>query len=227
MENRNFNSLNMNSSGIRSRASTGVEINSVLRNTYILLSMTIAFSALAAGIGMAMDFPYLGLWTLLPYFGLLYGVHKLKNSSWGLLMVFALTGWLGLTIAPILNIYIARMGSEPILLALGGTATIFFSLSAYTLITRKNLEGMGKFIFVGIIVAFVASIANIFLQITALSLAVSSVFIICSSALIMYQTSQIIHGGERNYIVATVTLYVSLYNIFLSLMHLIGFFNDE
>lgn len=201
--------------------------NQVLRNTYMLLALTLAFSALCAGVGMAMNMPYLGLWTIVPYFALLWGVHKTRNSGWGLVWTFALTGWLGLTIAPIMNAYLAAMGSGPILLALGGTAAIFFSLSAYTLITQKDFSGLGRFLFVGMLVAFIAAIANVFLQISALALAVSSVFVLLSSGLIMYQTSQIIHGGERNYVLATITLYVSLYNLFLSLLHLIGAFSDD
>jgi len=206
---------------------SAVQINSVLRNTYMLLALTVAFSALVAGIGMAMNFPYLGLWTLLPYFGFLFGAHALRNSPWGLLMVFGLTGWLGLTLAPILGYYLGTVGPEPVLLALGGTAAIFFGLSAYVLVTRKNLSRWGGFLTVGILVAFVAGIANVFLQISTLSLVVSSLFILVSSGLIMYQTSAIIHGGERNYILATITLYVMIYNLFLSLLNLIGFLRDE
>lgn len=203
------------------------EINTVLRNTYWLLALTLAFSAVCAGIGMNVGFPYLGLWTLLPYFGLLFAIHKLQNSGWGILMVFALTGWMGLTLAPILNAYLAQVGSGPVLMALGGTATIFFALSSYVLITKKDLSGWGNFLFVGLLVAFVAAIANFFFQISALALVISSIMIVISSGLIMYQTSAIIHGGERNYVVATVTLYVMLYNLFLSLLHLLGIFGDD
>lgn len=203
------------------------EVNAVLRNTYWLLSITIAFSAVCAGVGMSFGFPYLGLWTLLPFFGLLFAVHKLKNSAWGILMVFALTGWLGLTISPILNAYLANVGPGPILMALGGTATIFFGLSSYVLITKKDLAGWGNFLFVGLLVAFIAGIANYFLQLSALSLVISSVMILISSGLIMWQTSAIIHGGERNYLLATVMLYVMLYNLFLSLLHLLTAFGGD
>lgn len=205
----------------------GIEINDVLRNTYLLLGMTVAFSALCATIGMRIGFPYLGLWVLLPFFGFLWGAHKLKNSSWGLVMTFGLTGWLGLTLAPVLNYYLATGGAGPILLALGGTATIFFTLSAYVLITKKDLSRWGNFLFIGILVAFIAGIANFFLQLSALSLVVSSMFMMISSGFIMYYTSQIIHGGERNYIIATIGLYVMLYNIFTSLLHLIGIFGND
>ena len=156
----------------------------------------------------------------------LISVEKNKNNSWGLVWVFALTGWLGLTLAPILNAYMSAIGFEPIALALGGTATIFFASSAYVLTTKKNLSFMTGFLMTGILVAFIASIANVFLQIQGLALAVSCMFLILSSGLMMWQTSQIIHGGETNYISATVTLFVSIYNVFLSLLSLIGLTSD-
>ncbi len=201
------------------------EVSKVLRNTYTLLAMTIAFSAGTAVLAMALNVPYLGLWMLLPYFGLLYAVEKTKNSAMGIVFVFALTGWLGFTIGPILNAYLANVGAEPILTALGGTALIFFGLSGYTLVTRKDFSFMTGFIMTGILVAFVAGIANVFLNMSGLGLAVSCMFAFLSSLMIMWQTSQIIHGGERNYISAAVTLYVSLYNIFLSLLSILG--NDD
>lgn len=198
----------------------------VLRNTYFLLGMTLSFSALCAVIGMVMNMPYLGLWMLLPYIGILFAVEKNKNNAWGLVWVFALTGWLGLTLAPILNFYMASIGFEPIAMALGGTAAIFFASSAYVLTTKKNLNFMTGFLMTGVLVAFIASIANVFLQIQGLALAVSCMFLVLSSGLMMWQTSAIIHGGETNYISATVTLFVSIYNVFLSLLSLLGLSND-
>ena len=198
----------------------------VLRNSYALLGLTIAFSAATAGIAMAVNAPYMGLWVLLPYFLFLWLTEKNKNSSMGLVWVFALTGWLGFTIGPILNFYLATSDSGPILTALGGTALIFFACSAYVLVTRKNLSFMTGFLVTGLLVAFVAAIANVFLQIQGLGLAISCIFLVVSSGLIMWQTSAIIHGGERNYISATVTLYVMLYNIFASLLSLIGMGDD-
>ncbi len=194
------------------------EANKVLRNTYALLALTILFSAITATVSMAINMPYMGLWMLLPYFGMLFAVEKTKNSGWGLFWVFALTGWLGLTIGPMLSF----VSSESILMALGGTAVIFFALSGYVLVTRKDLSFMTGFLMTGILVAFIAGIANFFLQIPALGLAVSSMFLVLASGLIMWQTSAIIHGGERNYISATVTLYVMLYNIFTILLSFIG-----
>ena len=198
----------------------------VLKNTYFLLGMTLAFSALCSVAGMALNMPYMGLWMLLPYFGILFAVEKTKNSAFGIFWVFALTGWLGLTMAPILNFYIANMGFEPILMALGGTAGIFFASSAYILTTKKNLNFMTGFLMTGILVAFVAGIANVFLQMQALALVVSSMFIVLSTGIMMWQTSAIVNGGETNYISATVTLFVSIYNVFLNLLALIGLSGD-
>lgn len=208
-------------------APRAIEINKVLRNTYALLALTIAFSAICATVAMAMNVPYMGLWMLLPYFALLFAVEKTKNSALGLVFVFALTGWMGFTLGPILNYYLANIGIEPILTALGGTSLIFFGLSGYTLVSRKDFSFLGGFIMTGILVAFVAGIASVFLQISGLSLAVSCMFLVLSSLLIMWQTSQIVHGGETNYISATVTLYVSIYNIFTSLLHILGVMSDD
>ena len=210
-----------NTQVIRS-GSLDASASKVLRNTYALLAMTLLFSALTASVSMTMGMPYLGLWTLLPYFVLLYLVEKNKNSAMGLVCVFALTGWLGFSLGPILNHYIGISGFEPVLTALGGTALIFFGLSAYVLVTRRDFSFATGFLTTGILVAFVAGIANAFLHIQALALVVSCMFLFLSSGLIMWQTSQIIHGGERNYISATVTLYVMIYNLFTILLSLLG-----
>ena len=212
--------------GIQSTA-LSPEVTKVLRSTYMLLGTTIAFSAIMAGISMAVAAPHFGLFTLLPYFLCLWMTEKNKNSSKGLFWVFALTGWLGFTLGPILNMYMAVKGSEPIMLALGSTALIFFAASAFVLTTRKNLSFMTGFLMTGILVAFVAAIANVFLQIPLLSLTVSSVFALLSAGIIMWQTSAIIHGGERNYISATVTLFVMVYNLFLSLLQIFGIMGDD
>lgn len=198
----------------------------VLRNTYALLAMTLAFSAIMCGVSMAVNAPYFGLWTLLPFFVCLWLVEKNKNSTAGLFWVFALTGWMGFTLGPIISFYLRTTGTEPVMTALGGTALVFFACSAYVLITRKDLSFMTGFLMTGIIVAFVAGIANVFLKMQGLSLAVSCMFLLLSSGIIMWQTSSIIHGGERNYISATVTLYVALYNVFTSLLSLLGMTDD-
>lgn len=203
-----------------------LEVSKVLRNTYALLAMTLLFSAFTAVVSMAIGVPYMGLWMLLPYMGLLFAVEKTKNSAWGLFWVFALTGYMGVTLGPILSYYLGVSGIGPILSALGGTALIFFGLSGYTLVTRKDMSFMTGFLMTGILVAFAAGIANAFLNIQGLGLAVSSMFMVLSSLLIMWQTSQIIHGGERNYISATVTLYVSIYNLFTILLSFLGGSDD-
>lgn len=203
-----------------------VEVTKVLRNTYALLGMTLTFAALMAGIAMAVNAPYMGLWMLLPYFVCVWMVEKNKNSTAGLFWVFALTGWLGFTTGPILSFYIGLSGMEPVLLALGGTALIFFALSGYILVTRKDMSFITGFMMTGLLVAFIAGIASVFLNIPGLSLAVSCMFLVLSSLLIMWQTSRIIHGGETNYISATVTLFVGLYNIFLILLSFLGGSNE-
>jgi modulator of FtsH protease len=225
METEKYRTSTM-SGGIQSTA-LSPEVTKVLRSTYMLLGTTIAFSALMAGLSMAINAPYFGLVTLIPYFFCLWMTEKNKNSSKGLFWVFALTGWLGFTLGPILSMYLAVKGAEPIMLALGSTALVFFASSAYVLTTRKNLSFMTGFLMVGMLVAFIAAIANIFLQIPLLSLTISAVFVFLSAGIIMWQTSAIIHGGERNYISATVTLFVMIYNLFLSLLQIFGIMSDD
>jgi len=203
--------------------------NKVLRNTYTLLSMTLLFSALCAGIAVMTNMPPLGMIvTLVGYFGLLFLTTRFRNSGLGLLFVFALTGFMGLTLGPIVNMYLSLPnGDQIIMTAMGGTGVIFLGLSGYALTTRKDFSFIGGFLMVGILVAFLAGIASLFLSVPGLSLAVSAMFVLLMSGLILYQTSQIIHGGETNYIMATVTLYVSIYNLFVSLLQLLGAFGDE
>ena len=203
--------------------------NKVIRNTYILLSMTLLFSALCAGIAVVMNMPPMGLLiTLAGYFGLLFLTTKFRDSSLGLLFVFALTGFMGLTLGPIINAYLSLPnGSDIVMTAMGGTGVIFLGLSGYALTTRKDFSFMGGFLMVGILVAFLAGLASIFFTMPGLSLAVSAMFVLLMSGLILYQTSQIIHGGETNYVMATLTLYISIYNLFTSLLHLLGAFGDE
>ncbi len=210
-------------------AARGIEINRVLKNTYILLSMTLLFSALTAGLSMAMNFPPLGIIvTLVGYFGLLFLTSKFRNSILGLVFVFALTGFMGLTLGPILNYYMQTAGgSDIVMMALGGTGIIFIGLSAYVLVTRKNFSFIGGMLMAGILVAFLAMLVTLIFPMPALSLAISAMFIMLMSGLILFQTSEIIHGGETNYITATVTLYVSIFNIFTSLLHILGIFNDD
>ena len=206
-----------------------LETNKVIRNTYMLLSMTLLFSALTAGISVMMDLPHPGLiLTLVGYFGLLFLTSKFRDSALGLVFVFALTGFMGLTLGPIINAYLSLSnGAEIVGMALGGTGVIFVGLSGYALTTRKDFSFMGGFLMVGILVAFLAGLGAAIFSIPALSLAVSAMFVLLMSGLILYETSQIVHGGETNYIMATVTLYVSIYNLFLSLLQLLGAFAGE
>ena len=203
--------------------------NSVIRNTYILLSMTLLFSALVAGVSMVLNLPHPGLiLTLVGYFGLLFLTTKFRNSTLGLAMVFALTGFMGYTLGPILSAYLAMPnGGEVVMTAMGATGIMFLGLSVYALTTRKDFSFMGGFLMVGILVAFLAGLGAVFFEMPALSLVVSSMFILLMAGLILYQTSQIIHGGETNYIMATVTLYVSIFNLFTSLLHLLGFMGGD
>ncbi len=201
-----------------------LQTNKVLRNTYMLLGLTLAFSAFTAFLSASMGLPHPGLIiTLVGFYGLLFAVHKTANSSLGLLMVFALTGFMGYTIGPILGMIsaIGPAGDEIIMTAMGGTALIFFALSAYVLTTKKDMSFMGGMMMAGFVVLIMMFIANLFLQMPMLSLALSGMFILFSAGAILMQTSAIIHGGERNYILATVTLFVSIYNIFVSLLQIL------
>lgn len=208
---------------------SAVVVNKVLRNTYMLLAMTLGFSALTAGFAMATNAAPVNIWMMLiGFYGLLFLTHKLANSAWGLLSVFALTGFMGYTLGPILNMYMATSnGSQLVMTALGGTAAIFVALSGYALVSRKDFSFLGGFMMAGFVVLLVAMVANLFLQIPALHLAMSAGFMLFSSAAILMQTGAIVNGGERNYILATVTLYVSLYNIFISLLNLLTAFSGE
>lgn len=210
---------NLNTTGMESVVST----NKVLRNTYMLLGMTLLFSAFTAGVSMAMGLPHgAALVLMLVGFGLLFVVHKMADTSKGLLAIFAFTGVMGASIGPMLNHYLSMPGGPSLVMqALGGTALVFFSLSAYALTTRKDFSFMGGFLMVGLVVAVVAMIANIFLAIPALSLTISAAVVMIMSGLILFDTSRIIHGGETNYIRATVGLYLNIYNLFIHMLHLL------
>lgn len=211
-------------------ATSVLATNKVIRNTYALLSLTLLFSAMTAGLAMALDFPYPGIMiTLIGYFGLLFLTVKLRDSVWGLASVFALTGFMGLTLGPILNAYVNHFanGSHLVMMAMGGTGLTFVGLSGYALTTRKDFSFMGGFLMAGVLIAFLAGLAAIFFSLPGLALAVSSMFVALMAGMILYQTSELIHGGETNYIMATVGLYVSIYNLFTSLLHLLGVFSGD
>lgn len=221
-----MNSYTNNSVG--TLTDSGVD-NRVLRNTYALLAMTLVFSAITAGVSMALKLPHPGLLlTLVGYFGLLYLTTRFRNSSMGLLMVFGLTGFMGYTLGPILNSYLGLPnGGQLVMTAMAGTGIVFLALSGYALTSRRDFSFMGSFLMIGILVAFLAGIGAIFFEMPGLSLAVSAMFVLLMSGLILYETSNIIHGGETNYIMATVTLYVAIYNLFTSLLHLFGVLGSE
>lgn len=223
--------MNRNDVTILSQRSESVlASNKVLRNTYLLLGVTFVFSALMACLSFAMNARPLNIFVMLiGMYGLMFLTQALRNSVWGIVATFAFTGFLGYTLGPVLNMYVANFSNGPQLIAtaLGGTGMIFFALSGYVLTTRKDFTYLGGFLFIAVMVAFLAIIANIFFQIPALNLAISAAFVLISSGLILFQTSAIIQGGETNYIMATVSLFVSIYNLFISLLNLLSAFSGR
>ncbi len=204
--------------------------NKVLKNTYLLLSMTLIFSAAMAGLSIYMNFPPIHwIIQLGGMFGLLMLTNVFKNSALGLVCVFAFTGFMGLTAGPTVNLYLSAFtnGAELVMTAAGGTGVIFLGLSGYVLTTRKDFSFMGGFLFIGLIVMILASLANLFFQVAAVQLALSAMSILLFSGYILYDTSKIIHGGETNYVMATVTLFIDIYIIFMNLLHLLGAFGGD
>lgn len=201
----------------------------VLRNTYALLSVTLAFSAVVAGISMSLGLPHPGIIvTLVGFYGLLFALHKFQNSGVGVALVFALTGFMGYTLGPILSAYLSLPnGGQTIMLAMGGTAAVFLTLSAIALNAKRDFSGMSSFLMVGMVVVVLAMLANIFFQMPALSLAISAAMVLLMSGMILYETNNIVRGGETNYVMATVSLFVSIYNLFLSLLQLLGVFGGD
>ena len=214
---------------VGTRTESVLATNRVIRNTYMLLSMTLLFAAATAAASVALKLPHPGLiLTLIGYFGLLFAITKFRSSGLGVALVFAMTGFMGYTLGPIVSHYLGLPnGGQTVTMAMGGTAAIFLGLSGYALSTRKDFSFMGGFLTVGILVAFLAGLAAIFFEIPALSLTVSAAFVLLMSGLILYETSNIIHGGETNYVMATVTLFVSIFNLFTSLLQLLGLANSS
>ncbi|MBH3428309.1 MULTISPECIES: Bax inhibitor-1/YccA family protein [Pseudomonas] len=200
------------------------EVSRVLRNTYGLLAITLAFSGVMAFIAQQMRVGYPNIFVvLIGFYGLFFLTNKLRDSAWGLVSTFALTGFMGFILGPILNRYLGMAGgAEVVSSAFAMTALVFGGLSAYVLITRKDMSFLGGFITAGFFVLMGAVLASLFFQISGLQLAISAGFVLFSSVCILFQTSAIIHGGERNYIMATISLYVSIYNLFVSLLQLFG-----
>ncbi len=204
---------------------SALSVNKVIRNTYMLLSMTLLFSAAMAMVSMVMQVGQgTGFMLLIGGFIMTFVVRATANSSKGLIAVFVFAGLMGAALGPTINVYLAAYtnGSAIVAQALGGTALIFLSLSGYALTTGKSFNFLGGFLFTGMMVVLVAMIANIFLQIPALSLALSGAVIMLMSGFILFDTGRIINGGERNYIMATISLYLSIFNIFVHLLHLLG-----
>ncbi|CAD6512277.1 Bax inhibitor-1 family protein [Candidatus Profftia tarda] len=206
-----------------SRNTLSLSTNKVLRNTYLLLALTLTFSALVATASTVFMMPAPGLLImLLGYYGLMFLTYRLSDRPEGIIAVLALTGFMGYTLGPILSSFISHNAGDLIMLALGGTATVFFCCSFYVLTTQKDMSFLSGMMMAGFVVVLMAVIANLFLQIPALSLAISALFVLFSTGAILLETSNIIHGGETNYIRATVSLYASLYNIFISLLNILG-----
>lgn len=207
--------------------------NKVLKNTYMLLSLTLIFSAAMAGVAMAMNAPYMGWIPLIVAFGLLFAINKMRNSVWGIALVFAFTGTLGFSLGPILNFYMqTAAGTQVVVTALSLTGMIFFSLSGYALMSKKDFSFMSGFLMTGLWVV-IGSIVLLFVgswlgwQVSGLHLAISAAIVMLMSGFILYDTSRILNGGETNYVMATVSLYLSIYNLFTSLLHLVGAFGGD
>lgn len=219
-----------NTNTITRSAESVLSTNRVLRNTYALLAATLLFSAIMAAVSMAIAPPRgMSLIATLGALGvLMFLLPKYENSSTGIGIVFLGTGLLGFGLGPMLNAYAALPnGSGIVATAMGGTGVIFLALSAYVLTTRKSFEFMGGMLFVGLIVVFGAAIVNIFAQIPALSLMVSSAIVLLMSGFILFDTSRIVNGGETNYIRATVSMFLNIFNLFTSLLHLLGIMSDD
>ncbi|KMK52143.1 membrane protein [[Actinobacillus] muris] len=210
------------------RSESLLSTHKVLRNTYFLLGLTLAFSAVVAFVAMTLNLPRLPWWGMLAgFYGLLFLTNATANSAAGIASVFALTGFLGYSLGPILNAYLSHGLGDVVALAFGATALVFFACSAYVLTTKKDMSFLSGMMIALFVVLLVGVIANLFLAIPALSLAISALFIVFSSGAILLATSNIIHGGETNYIRATVDLYVSLYNLFVSFLNIFGVLGSD
>ena len=225
-----FRSMNQNYSTVAKRSTSALATNKVLRNTYMLLSMTLLFSGLTAALSMFLNMPPMTY--LVSVIGgmviAMFVLPRFANSPAGIGIVFLITGMLGFGLGPMLSMYAALPnGGSIITLSLGGTGVIFLGLSAYALATQKDFSFLGGFLMVGFLLVLIAAVANIFLAIPAMSLAISAVVIMIMSGFILYDTSRIIHGGETNYVLATIGLYMTIFNIFISLLQILGIMGND
>lgn len=222
--------MNQNYSTVAQRSTSALATNKVLRNTYMLLSMTLLFSGLTAALSMFLNMPPMTY--LVSVIGgmviAMFVLPRFANSPAGIGIVFLITGMLGFGLGPMLSMYAALPnGGSIITLSLGGTGVIFLGLSAYALATQKDFSFLGGFLMVGFLLVLIAAVANIFLAIPAMSLAISAVVIMIMSGFILYDTSRIIHGGETNYVLATIGLYMTIFNIFISLLQILGIMGND
>ncbi len=226
-----FRQPNLQQGVERSTLTSIVATNRVLRNTYLLLALTLVFSAVTAGLAMASNAAPIGLLPLLiGFLGLPFLIQWLRNSAFALPLTFVFTGFVGWTLGPILNLYIAEFtnGSQLIMMALGGTGLIFVGLTAISLNPSRNFSHLGKFVAVGAVVAILGMLINVFfLHLPALQLMISVAFSLISGAVIMMQTNAIVNGGETNYVSATIMIYISLLNIFMMLLQVLGMFGGN
>ena len=222
-----FNNLN---NSVAQGQTSVLAMNRVLRNTYLMLALTLLFSAVTAGISVVENASFVNIWLALAVFiGFPFVLQAFKNSAFGIVLTFIYTGFVGWYIGPVLNLYIHNFsnGSELIMMALGSTGLIFLILSAIALNPNRDFSSWGTFLFVGVIMAVIAAVVNIFIHLPALQLAISVIFALISGGYIMFETNQIVRGGETNYLVATVVLYVSIVNIFLTLLQILGMFGGN
>ncbi len=210
------------------RAPSAIEINKVLRSTYALLAMTLLWSAVTASVAVSMGAPHLGFVTLLVFIGLLFMVHKTANSAWGLVWTFALTGFLGFSLAPLLSVVLGMAnGGMLVAQSLAITAVAFFGLSIYTVTTKRDFSFLTGFLIVGAVVIVASWIVSIFYWTTLMSQVLAGICILFGAALILWETSAVVRGEETNYIRATVGIYVGIYNIFSSVLLLFGLGGDD
>lgn len=222
--------MRSNQSYVIQQSTSALSTSSVLRNTYLLLSLTLLFSSAMATYAMNVQISFASsLVVFILSFALLFATSALRNSAWGILTVFAFTGCMGYSMGPMLNHFIRGYsnGHQLILTALAGTGVTFLVSSAYVLITKKELSGLGKFLTIGLVMSLIAMLANLFFKMPAMQLAVSTILVVISTMLMMYDTSRIIHSGERNYIMATMSLFIDILMLFQNLLALLGGLNGR